>query len=94
MPGSQAELLEALATGERTAGLALSADLDYATAGVSGTAPYVLGADGSGVLLLPAGDTWVLVDGAADGVASKRWTATDFSRPLARVVLDARPPRS
>jgi alkylation response protein AidB-like acyl-CoA dehydrogenase len=88
LPGSQAELLEALATGQRTAGLTLSADLDYSDGRVSGTAPYVLGADRSGVLLLPAGDTWVLVDGAADGVSIEALEATDFSRPLARVVLD------
>ena len=63
---SHAELLEALASGERTAGVALSADLTYSDGRVSGTAEYVLGGSAGGVLLLPAGDTWVLVDAAAN----------------------------
>jgi 3-oxochol-4-en-24-oyl-CoA dehydrogenase len=87
LSGTHADLLEALATGERTAGITLDADLDYADGRVSGSAPYVLGADEAGVLLLPAGDTWLLVDAAADGVAVEPLKATDFSRPLARVVL-------
>ena len=85
---SHAELLEALASGERTAGVALSADLTYSDGRVSGTAEYVLGGSAGGVLLLPAGDTWVLVDAAADGVTVEPLAATDFSRPLARVVTD------
>ncbi|KWX66386.1 acyl-CoA dehydrogenase [Mycobacterium sp. NAZ190054] len=91
LPGSHAELLEALATGQRTAGMTLTADLDYADGRVSGSAPYVLGADAAGVLLLPAGDTWLLVDGAASGVTIEPLTATDFSRPLAGVALDGAP---
>ena len=89
--GSHAALLESLASGERTAGVALSADLRYADGRVSGTADYVLGADRAGVLLLPAGDRWLLVDATADGVTVEQLEATDFSRPLARVVLDAAP---
>ena len=85
---SHAELLEALASGERTAGVALSADLTYSDGRVSGTAEYVLGGSAGGVMLLPAGDTWVLVDAAADGVTVEPLAATDFSRPLARVVTD------
>ena len=85
---SHAELLEALASGERTAGVALSADLTYSDGRVSGTAEYVLGGSAGGVLLLPAGDAWVLVDAAADGVTVEPLAATDFSRPLARVVTD------
>ena len=85
---SHAELLEALASGGRTAGVALSADLTYSDGRVSGTAEYVLGGSAGGVLLLPAGDTWVLVDAAADGVTVEPLAATDFSRPLARVVTD------
>ena len=85
---SHAELLEALASGERTAGVALSADLTYSGGRVSGTAEYVLGGSAGGVLLLPAGDAWVLVDAAADGVTVEPLAATDFSRPLARVVTD------
>lgn len=87
VPGAHADLLEALAAGARTAGLALAADLTYADGRASGTAEYVLGADAAGVLLLPAGDGFVLVDATADGVTVEPLTATDFSRPLARVVL-------
>ena len=87
VPSSQAEVLEALASGARTAGLALSAELNYDGGRVSGTAEYVLGADADGVLLLPAGDDFLLVDATADGVTVQPLTPTDFSRPLARVVL-------
>ena len=88
VPSSRAELLEALATGERTAGLALTADLKYENGRASGTAEHVLGADPAGVLLLPASGTeFVLVDTTADGVTLQMLTPTDFSRPLARVVL-------
>nr|MDT0526280.1 acyl-CoA dehydrogenase family protein [Streptomyces sp. DSM 41633] len=58
---------------------------------VSGTAEYVRGADAAGVLLLPAGDRVVLVDASAAGVSIELLTATDFSLPLARVVLDSTP---
>jgi 3-oxochol-4-en-24-oyl-CoA dehydrogenase len=80
-------VLEALAAGERSAGLALEADITVDAGRTTGTAPIVLGADPAGVLVLPAGDSWVLVDGAADGVTIEHLEATDFSRPLARVVL-------
>ncbi|MGY4648001.1 acyl-CoA dehydrogenase family protein [Mycobacterium sp. URHB0021] len=88
---SHADVLSALASGERTAGVAASADLRYDGGKVSGTADYVLGADSAGVVLLPAGGRWLLVDGAASGVTVDPLKATDFSRPLARVVLDAAP---
>ena len=39
------------------------------------------------MLLLPAGDQFLLVDATADGVTVEPLTPTDFSRPLARVVL-------
>ncbi|QZH61267.1 acyl-CoA dehydrogenase [Mycolicibacterium farcinogenes] len=84
-------VLEALVSGERTAGAALSADLTFETGKVSGTADYVLGADAAGVLLLPAGDQVVLVDGNAAGVSIELLTATDFSLPLARVTFDSAP---
>ena len=58
---------------------------------MSGTAEYVLGADAAGLLLLPASDSWVMVDASADGVTVEHLKATDFSRPLARVALDAAP---
>src|SRR5215468_8439288 len=53
---THAELLEALASGERAAGVAASADVRYDAGRASGSAEYVLGADAQGVLLLPAGD--------------------------------------
>ncbi len=84
-------LLESLASGERVAGVALAADLRFEGGRASGTAEHVLGADAGGVLLLPAGDTFVLVDAGADGVTIEPLKATDFSRPLARVVLDSAP---
>jgi alkylation response protein AidB-like acyl-CoA dehydrogenase len=84
-----AKLLEALASGERTAGVALSADLRYDADQVTGTAEYVLGADAAGVLILPAGDRWLLVDASAAGVTIEPVKATDFSRPLARAVLES-----
>ncbi|MGV0797289.1 acyl-CoA dehydrogenase family protein, partial [Mycolicibacterium elephantis] len=87
----RADVLQALASGERVAGVALSADLEFDDGKVSGTAEYVLGADASGVLVLPAGETFVLVDAAAQGVSVEPLKATDFSRPLARVVLDSAP---
>ncbi|WP_431238579.1 acyl-CoA dehydrogenase [Mycolicibacterium aichiense] len=88
---SDAGLLEALASGEATAGLALAADLRKDGDQVSGTADFVLGADGSGVLLLPVGDEVVVVDAGADGVSVELLAATDFSRPLGRVTLNSVP---
>ncbi|BBX68111.1 acyl-CoA dehydrogenase [Mycolicibacterium psychrotolerans] len=85
---AHAEWLGQLASGERTAGAALSADVTVADGTVSGTASAVLGATADGLLLLPAGDAWVLVDASAPGVTVEPRKATDFSRPLARVVLD------
>ena len=82
------DLLEALAAGEATAGLALAGDLRKDGDTVSGTAEYVLGADSSGVLLFTVGDDVVAVDAGADGVTVEPLAATDFSRPLARVTLD------
>ena len=83
------DLLEALASGERTAGVALSADMRARRwPGAPGTAEFVLGAMPPAVLLLPAGRAVVLVDAAADGVTVEPLKATDFSRPLARVTLD------
>ncbi|MET0758002.1 MAG: acyl-CoA dehydrogenase [Mycobacterium sp.] len=89
IPGDHSAVLEALASGARTAGVALAADLTYGDGRVSGTAEYVLGADAAGVLLLPAGGDVLLIDATADGVAVEALKPTDFSRPLARVVLDS-----
>ncbi|OBH15498.1 acyl-CoA dehydrogenase [Mycolicibacter terrae] len=90
---TDAPLAEALAGGERVAGVAIDADLhlDVAGAQVSGTAERVLGATADGLLVLPAGENWVLVDAGADGVQVEPLTATDFSRPLAKVTLTAAP---
>lgn len=87
------EALAALASGERFAGLALEGDaqFDAGTARASGTLPHVLGAADGGLLLVPSGGRWLLVDGAGDGVKIEPLRATDFSRPLARVTLTAAP---
>ncbi|HEY0226830.1 MAG TPA: acyl-CoA dehydrogenase family protein, partial [Mycobacterium sp.] len=90
------ELLDDLASGERFAGLALDGDVEFdgATAQASGTADFVLGASNTvrgGVLLLPAGDHFVLVDTGSAGVQLEPLQAADFSRPLARVVLKSAP---
>ncbi|OBF05441.1 acyl-CoA dehydrogenase [Mycobacterium sp. ACS4054] len=86
-------LLAQLAAGERFAGLALEGDaqFDSETSRASGVLPLVLGAADGGVLLLPAGDEWLLVDTDSDGVQVEALEATDFSRPLARVVLTSAP---
>ena len=93
---SDPQLREALAAGERTAGVALSGDVEFdATASrASGTVPFVLGGVADGLLLVPAGDRWLLVDSAADAtgtVAVEPLQASDFSRPLARAVLTSAP---
>jgi alkylation response protein AidB-like acyl-CoA dehydrogenase len=86
-----AELLESLASGQRSAGAALRGDLRLDGDRVSGTTDYVLGADAAGLLLLVVDDAVVLVDAAGDGVTVDLVKATDFSRPLARVRLDSAP---
>ncbi|OBH39375.1 acyl-CoA dehydrogenase [Mycobacterium sp. E342] len=87
------DLLGQLAAGERFAGLALEGDaqFDGQTSRVSGVLPWVLGAADGGVLLLPADGKWLLVDTDSDGVQIEPLEATDFSRPLARVVLTSAP---
>ncbi len=91
------ELLAELAAGERFAGLALEGvegdgvRFDGESSRASGVLPLVLGAAEGGVLLLPAGGKWLLVDAAGDGVQIEPLEATDFSRPLARVVLTSAP---
>lgn len=91
--GTQPAPLGALVAGERFAGLALEGDAQFdPDAGqASGTWPLVLGAAAGALLLLPAGGTWLLVDSEAEGVRVEPLQATDFSRPLARVVLTAAP---
>ncbi len=90
------ELLHALAAGERFAGLALEGDVrfDAATSKASGTLSLALGASNTvrgGVLLLPADGKWLLIDTGSEGVRVEPLRATDFSRPLARVVLTSAP---
>ena len=87
------ELLAALASGERFAGVALEGDVrfDGETSRASGTLPWVLGAAEGGVLILPAGGKSLLVDTGSDGVRIEPLEAADFSRPLARVVLTSAP---
>ena len=85
------ELLAALAAGERFAGLALGGDVHIDGETVSGTLPLVLGAADGALLLVPADDRWLLVDTAGGGVAIEPLRATDFSQPLARVVLTSAP---
>jgi alkylation response protein AidB-like acyl-CoA dehydrogenase len=82
-----------LASGQRFAGLALEGDVqfDSGTSRASGTIPWALGAADDGLLLLPSGGVWLLVDTRDDGVRLEPLQATDFSRPLARVVLTAAP---
>ena len=88
---SDPAVLQALSAGDITAGVALDADLRDDAGTVSGSADYVLGAVESGLLLLPVGDHVVLVDASGPGVAVEPLEATDFSRPLARVTLNAAP---
>lgn len=84
-------LLERLMSGELTAGAALTADLVEDGSTVSGTAAQVLGALAGGLMLLPVGDRVALIDSSAPGVSVEALEATDFSRPLARVVLNSVP---
>lgn len=87
------ELLEALAAGERFAGLALEGDVrfDGTTSKASGTLPLALGAAEGGVVLAPADGKWLLIDADGEGVQVEPLQAADFSRPLARVVLSSAP---
>jgi hypothetical protein len=93
---SEPDLLAALACGERFAGVALdgpevSVQFDRETSRATGTLPWVLGAAEGGVLILPAGGKTLLVDTGDEGVLIEPLQATDFSRPLARVVLTSAP---
>jgi alkylation response protein AidB-like acyl-CoA dehydrogenase len=81
-----------LASGDRVAGMALNGDVRLdAASRASGTVPWVLGATDGGLLLVPADGKWLLVDTADDAVKVEPLQATDFSRPLARVVLTSAP---
>jgi 3-oxochol-4-en-24-oyl-CoA dehydrogenase len=88
-----AEVLAALASGEKFAGLALEGDVqfDASASQASGTVSWALGGADGGLLLLPSGENWLLVDTDSDSVQVEPLRATDFSRPLARVVLTSAP---
>ncbi|OBG28506.1 acyl-CoA dehydrogenase [Mycobacterium sp. 852002-51057_SCH5723018] len=91
--GACPELLAALASGERFAGLGLEGEVrfDAETSTASGALPWVLGAAEGGVLIVLAGGQALVVDAGGDGVELEPLPATDFSRPLARVVLTSAP---
>ncbi|WP_078292615.1 acyl-CoA dehydrogenase [Mycobacterium sp. D16R24] len=82
-----AELVAALAAGDRTAGLARTGNLTIADGLASGVLPAVLGGTADGVLLAPGPDGWVLIDCVGAGVTVDVKRATDFSRPWAAVTL-------
>ena len=83
----------ALAAGERFAGVALEGNVQFdpRLRERRAPSPWVLGGADGGVLLLPSGGKWLLVDTGSDGVLVEPLRATDFSRPLARVVLTSAP---
>ena len=87
------DLLAALASGERFAAVALEGDVQFdgEASRASGTLPWVLGAAEGAVLIVPAGGKSLLVDTGSDGVQIEPLPASDFSRPLARVVLTSAP---
>ncbi|HXA10750.1 MAG TPA: acyl-CoA dehydrogenase family protein, partial [Mycobacterium sp.] len=82
-----------LMSAQRSAGVALDGELSFDTSSgrVSGTLPVVLGAKPGEFVIAAAGQQWLLIDTDGDGAAVEALTPTDFSRPLARVVLDSTP---
>jgi len=82
-----------LMSAQRSAGVALDGELsfDSSSGRVSGTLPVVLGAKPGEFVIAAAGQQWLLIDTGGDGAAVEALTPTDFSRPLARVVLDSTP---
>ena len=60
---------------------------------LSGTVEPVLGGHPDALLILPAGDSWFVVEPHAPGLEVTPLAPTDFSRPLARVTLDRTPAR-
>lgn len=90
---SDPKLRSALASGERFAGVAIDGgvQVDPKTSTASGTVGRVLGGAPGGVVLLPADGNWLLVDTASDEVVVEPLRATDFSLPLARMVLTSAP---
>ena len=86
------KVLDALTSGQRTAGVALGSDIAFDGTTATGTAKFVLGGLADGMLVLPAGADWIYVDAAAAGVTvgppgGHRLLPTAGER---RVVLGAR----
>jgi hypothetical protein len=83
--------LDELMSGLRSAGVALGAEMRVEDGRVSGVAPLAIGAKPGEYLVVAADQHWLLIDTAGDGATVEPLTPTDFSRPLARVVLDSAP---
>jgi alkylation response protein AidB-like acyl-CoA dehydrogenase len=80
-----------LMSGQRTAGVAVDGDLSFESGRVSGTLPLVLGGKPGEYVIAHADGQCLLIDTAGEGAAVEALTPTDFSRPLAKVVLDSAP---
>ncbi|MEV7161273.1 acyl-CoA dehydrogenase [Streptomyces microflavus] len=96
-PGA-GDLIRGLASGDRTAALALTPGTLTATLApgghrLDGTAPPVLSAEAADLLLLPAvtpdGERWFLVDAGADGLTVRPHRSVDPTRPTAEVRAEA-----
>ncbi|AGK76852.1 putative acyl-CoA dehydrogenase [Streptomyces microflavus DSM 40593] len=96
-PGT-GDLIRGLASGDRTAALALTPGTLTATPApgghrLDGTAPPVLSAEAADLLLLPAaapdGERWFLVDAGADGLTVRPHRSVDPTRPTAEVRAEA-----
>lgn len=85
----KSDLLAGLADGSLTGALALDANLTgtglTGTGRISGVAEQVLGAAEADILVLPVGDTWVVVEASAATVTPI--PALDLTRGVARVEL-------
>jgi alkylation response protein AidB-like acyl-CoA dehydrogenase len=88
------DLLADLAAGRLAAGVALApASVVVDSDRLTGTVDLVLGAHPDALLVLGAGDDWFVVETHAPGLELTPVPAADFSRPLARLVLDRVPAR-
>lgn len=96
-PGA-GDLIRGLASGDRTAALALTPGTLTATPApgghrLDGTAPPVLSAEAADLLLLPAaasgGVLWFLVDAGAEGLTVRPHRSVDPTRPTAEVRAEA-----
>ncbi|MFJ1951952.1 acyl-CoA dehydrogenase [Streptomyces microflavus] len=96
-PGT-GDLIRGLASGDRTAALALTPGTLTATPApgghrLDGTAPPVLSAEAADLLLLPAvtadGERWFLVDAGVDGLTVRPHRSVDPTRPTAEVRAEA-----